>query len=299
MSLPEATTAWGSGSFRGHGRELLFGRMYEDWRVEQAAFAPASRVFCIASAGCTAMRLAAARHRVTAVDINPLQIEYVRRRLAGGGVIAGRADRLLAGGRALLARLGWRVGDRLAFLRQHDPSVQLRWWRGRIGAGVFRAAVGLALHPIALRGAYASSFVRALPADFSARILARLERGIASHANADNALAWSLLLGRQAPWHDEPRPAPIDLRPGDAVEALTASPPGSFDGFALSNILDGANASYRARLAEAVRRAAAPGARVVLRTFAEPRERAHAVVAATDRAWLWGGIEVADAGSFH
>ena len=37
---------------------LLFGRMYEDVAIEREAFLPGSRVFSIASSGCTAMALA-------------------------------------------------------------------------------------------------------------------------------------------------------------------------------------------------------------------------------------------------
>jgi hypothetical protein len=54
--------------------------MYEDSGVELAAFAQAGRVLAIASAGDTAAALAAAGHRVTAVDINPVQLDYARQR---------------------------------------------------------------------------------------------------------------------------------------------------------------------------------------------------------------------------
>ena len=62
--------------------------MYEDSAVELTAFPPGGRVFCIASAGCTAFDLAAQGHDVTAVDVNMLlQIEVraaaARRRAAG------------------------------------------------------------------------------------------------------------------------------------------------------------------------------------------------------------------------
>ena len=57
--------------------ELLFGRMYEDRAIELEAFAAGGRVFCIASAGCTAFELAARGDDVTAVDVNPAQVSYV------------------------------------------------------------------------------------------------------------------------------------------------------------------------------------------------------------------------------
>jgi hypothetical protein len=51
--------------FRGRSSQLLFGAMYEDPAIELEAFPPQSRVFSIASAGCTARALAAAGHDVT------------------------------------------------------------------------------------------------------------------------------------------------------------------------------------------------------------------------------------------
>ena len=114
-------TPWESGRFdtRGGPKKILFGRMYEDVAIERAAFAPAaltrgSRVFCIASAGCTAMRLAE-RHEVTAVDINPVQLEYAQARVAGAPIRVGSAERIVAMGRTLLAPFGWRRATLAAF----------------------------------------------------------------------------------------------------------------------------------------------------------------------------------------
>ena len=60
MSTTGAGTVWTHGRFdaRGGPGKVLFGRMYEDASIEAGAFPPGGRVFCIASAGCTAMRLA-------------------------------------------------------------------------------------------------------------------------------------------------------------------------------------------------------------------------------------------------
>ena len=64
-------TVWERGRFdaRHRAKQVLFGRMYEDASIELGAFRPRSRVFCIASAGCTAIRLAQS-HEVVAIDIN-------------------------------------------------------------------------------------------------------------------------------------------------------------------------------------------------------------------------------------
>ena len=87
MSSTVPMTAWKNGRFRAARgpRKLLFGYMHEDSAIELRAFQPGGHIFCIASAGCTAITLAA-HHTVVAVDINPVQVAYVQHRLAGGQV---------------------------------------------------------------------------------------------------------------------------------------------------------------------------------------------------------------------
>src|SRR5919202_4654070 len=77
---------------RGSGPRVLFGRMYEDPEIELAGFAPGSRVLAIASAGDTAATLARAGHQVTAIDINPAQLEYARARMTGPPPVAGTLE---------------------------------------------------------------------------------------------------------------------------------------------------------------------------------------------------------------
>ena len=61
--------------------------------------------------------------------------------------------------------------------------------------------------------------------------------------------------------------------------------------------MDGAEASYRARLFTAVKRAATPDAVVVLRSFGEPPAALATNRAAEDRAMLWGIVDVKPAAS--
>ena len=123
-----AATAWERGRFdaRAGPRKLLFGRMYEDAAIELGAFRPGGRVFCIASAGCTAMQLAP-HHEVVAVDINPIQLAYVEHRRMGGSGQPGSAERFMAFARALGPLAGWWPARVRAFLDLDDPAAQMRF----------------------------------------------------------------------------------------------------------------------------------------------------------------------------
>jgi hypothetical protein len=298
MTTSEATvtgsvSAWERGRFDarvGRGK-LLFGRMYEDASIELDTFRPGGRVFCIASAGCTAMKLAP-RHEVVAVDINPVQLAYAERRIAGERSTRGTAERVMAFGRAFAPMLGWWPSRVRAFLDLDDPEEQLAFWRRHLDTRRFRLALGALFSLTALRAVYARHLLGFLPRRLGAVFRSRLERGFARNSNRTNPYARALILGELS---DEPAPAEakdIKLVQGDAASFLEAAPRGSFDGFTLSNILDGAAPSYAARLFAAVKRAAAPDAMVVLRSFAEPRGALATNRAADDRAMLWGIVDV-------
>jgi len=284
-------TPWESGRFdtRAGPRKVLFGQMYEDVAIERAAFAPGARVFCIASAGDSAMALSAA-HDVTAIDINPVQLDYARARLAGAPAVTGTAERVVGLGRGAMALFGWRRSVLERFLALDDPAAQRDYWRIHLDTRGFRLATDTLLSVTGLKAVYASPFLAILPAHFGRVMRARLAHCFATFPNRDNRYAHALLLGAT------PASGPFDARritlvAGDAAGYLERCPPASYDAFTLSNILDGAPAGYRQRLFAAVRRAAAPGATVVLRSFAEPTHATPYDVAARDRSVLWGVVD--------
>lgn len=289
-------TPWALGRVDGKEKpaELLFGRMHEDARVETGVFPKGARVFAIASAGCTSLALARRGDLVTTVDINPAQCEYVRARCRGAQVEAGSIDRLLAAARGALRWIGLPQLELRAFLNMDDPGRQIRHWREHLDSFAWRTALACTLNPLTLRAAYSSEFVRSLPPRFAVVFRERLERGFARHANCENEFAWRMLLGCEPPNTVENRqPEPcVRVECADAAEYLERREPGSFDAFTLSNILDGPNETYRARLFRAMKRAAAPDARYVLRSLAAPATALDAGVAAEDRSMLWGIVKV-------
>ena len=287
------TTTWESGRLdqRSGPKMLLFGRMYEDVAIEREAFLPGGRVFSIASSGCTAMALAA-DHEVTAVDINPVQLEYAQRRAAGAPPQVGVAERLMDLGRRALAPAGWRRQKLESFLVLDDPREQLAFWHQHLNTRRFRCALDLMLSATWLRTVYAPPLLRVLPLHFARVMRGRMERCWALHPNRSNSYARALLLGELTAGASEPPAVSIRFVCADAASYLESCAPGTFDGFTLSNILDGASDVYRRRLFAALNRAGSRQSIAIFRSFAEPEEQAAGNVAARDRSMLWGAVEI-------
>lgn len=291
-------TAWQAGrlgSSRGPHR-LLFGQMYEDAEIERAAFQGKGRVFCIASAGDTAIHLAD-QHEVIACDINPAQLIYAERRASGGRAEVGDAERVMNIARAFMPLIGWRRRVVRAFLALSDVAEQMAFWRMHLDTRRFRAAFDTMMSPVLLRAVYSSQLTSVLPPGFGSVLRKRLERGFARHQNASNPYARALLLGENIV---NPRQESANIRfvLGDAASCLESCPPQFIDCFALSNILDGAEPSYRSRLFRAVRRAATDQGVVVLRSFAESSPGSGSNYADRDRSMLWGMVNVGSAQTF-
>jgi S-adenosylmethionine:diacylglycerol 3-amino-3-carboxypropyl transferase len=300
ISSTTPTTAWQSRPFRAAragSRKVLFGCMYEDAAIELGAFQPDGRIFCIASAGCTAMKLAA-HHTVVAVDINPVQVAYVEQRLSGRAVQRGSAEHILAFARSLAPLAGWNKRSVEAFLDLDDPKQQIVYWRRHLDTRRFRAAFSFLFSRLVLRSVYSAAFLNGLPPNFGSVLRTRMERCFALHPNRSNPYAHALLVGDMRSASDGPALRQIEVRCADAADFLERQSAGSFTGFSLSNILDGTNAAYARRLFGAVQHAAAPGAMVVLRSFREPQPLARMNHAAQDRAMLWGVVDIRSASTF-
>ena len=291
-------TPWQAGRLRSPSglQRLLFGRMYEDAEIEQQAFEGRDRVFCIASAGSTALHLSD-QHEVVACDINPAQLAYAERRVRGGTVETSDVERVLNFARALVPLVGWRRGVIRDFVALTDLSEQAAFWRRHLDTRRFRTVFDALMSPAILRAVYSPRFLSFLPDNFGAVLRKRLEGGFTRHPNAWNPYARLLLLGEG---DDESWPKAPHIRfvLGDAASFLESCPRRSFDAFALSNILDGVEPSYRVRLSRAVRHAGCSGAVVVLRSFAEPQSDLVANHAERDRALLWGVVDIRAAEAF-
>ncbi len=164
-------------------------------------------------------------------------------------------------------------------------------WR-RLTPPLVRASLRTTLAPKVLRVAYGESFSRLAPPRFGELLLDRIGRRIADGPNRANPWLSSLLTGT---WTgDDPHHASdaIDLRCGDVVDVLDDQAESSLDGISLSNIVDGPGTAFTDRLLSAARRAARPGAPIVVRTFLEAESHEARRLADLDRSLLWGGITV-------
>jgi hypothetical protein len=291
-------TAWHAGRFglSNGPHRLLFGRTYEDAAIERKAFLGKGRVFCIASAGATALQLAH-EHEVVACDINPAQLAYAERRATGGPAEQGDVERAMNLVRAFMPLVGWRAKILRTFLALSDVVEQTSFWRNHLDTHLFRRSFDTLMSPAVLRRMYAPGFLSCLPSNFGRVLRKRLERGFARHQNASNPYVRALLLGETC--EDRPQGA-VSIRfvHADAASWLETCPAGFFSAFSLSNILDGAELTYRSRLSRAVRRVGTEDAVVVFRSFAEPAARLDTNQAEHDRSMLWGVVDICSAQTF-
>jgi hypothetical protein len=280
---------------RRHPARLVFGQMFEDAAVECRAL-PAGRVLCIASAGDTALTLAAAGREVVAVDVNSAQLRYVEHRLAGGPVRGGSVDRLLTVGRLALTALGWSRDQLIAFCELDDPRVQIQQWREHVDGRLFRSMVRVLLSRVSVQTAGFAPFTAGVRVGFDQLIVDRIVAGLSRHPNRQNPYLRRLLTGAPLPTPIPARAGAVTLREGDVAGFLESVPTGSFSGFSLSNVLDAASAPEAARLRAAVRRAAAPGAVAIYRSFRPGPTEDERELARQDRSLMWGSLRIEQVG---
>src|SRR5712692_20076 len=223
---------------------LMFGRMFEDWDIEASVFPRRSKVFCIASAGCTALGLASLGHDVTAVDINPAQVALVRARLAGSDAPAGSVDRMLSRARRLGGAVGWTEATLSAFLSMKDTNEQRSFWSARLDTRRLRMALAALLSPLTLNLLYPAPLAAAVPRGFANILRRRLDRGFSTHRNCTNPYARWLLLGERSSAPTPAKSGSVTVLQADAVEYLEACPAHTFGALTLSNIIDAASAPY-------------------------------------------------------
>jgi len=204
----------------------------------------------------------------------------------------GVAEMRMAFARRFLPLVGWTPGRIEVFLGLEDPVWQLHFWNDYLNTRRMQWALDALLSTRSLQAGYQSSLLHALPAHFGAVLRSRLERGWASHSNRENIYARALLSGDAPPVVTDAKSRPISFICADAAQYLEMCPAGSFDGFALSNILDGCSPPYRERLKAAVRHAGSKGSILVRRSFSEPDSTVKENLAERDRSLLWGVVEV-------
>jgi hypothetical protein len=295
------SSPWQVGRFgaRPQNSQILLGQTFEDSEIERRAFSADGRIFCIASSGSMALALCG-QHDVVACDINPAQLAYAARRVAGGKVERGATDRAIGALRGLMPFAGWHQATLRAFLALSRTDEQVDFWQTTLDTWRFRTCFDAVLSLAGLRAIYAPAVIDVLPPHFGAVIRARMLRCFSRHPNASNPYARKLLLGEsEASETGAVEARRIQLVTSEAAAYLEGCAPGRFVGFSLSNILDGARPAFRDRLTRAVHRAAAPEAVVVARSYAEPPLDMPTNRAIDDRSMIWGSVEVCDAAAWN
>ncbi len=278
-------------------QRLLHGWDWADPRIELEELAPASRVLVTAGAGEVIATLADAGHHVTAIGANREQLDYARRRAAGGPFEPGAAERLFELGRGMVraASPAWSRRRVRQFLQEDDPMRATAAWKEQLDnrtlASILRTMLGPAgmLSALVLR-----DFSTPIPPHFDEAIRGRIARALRKHAPAGNPYAWRLLLGEDLPGHRLPQvdTASIDWIDAPLLDHLERAAPGTYDAISLSNVVDGADERWVRDLRKAAIRAVAPGGPIIARSFATTMDDDAAKRARRDRAMLWGSIVV-------
>ncbi len=278
-------------------QRLLHGWDWADPRIELDELAPASRVLVSAGAGEMVAALAAAGHTVTAIASNRQQLDYARRRLAGGAFEPGAAERLFDLGRGMIraASPAWSRRRMRQFLQEGDPLRAAEQWKARLDNRSLASMLKTMLGPAGMLSALIlRDFATPIPPHFDEAIRGRIARALRKHPPRDNPFAWRLLLGEELPGHRLPavEPAAVAWVDVPLLEHLERVDPGTYDAISMSNVTDGAEERWVRDLRKAAGRAVVPGGPVIARSFATTMDDDAAKRARRDRSMLWGSIVV-------
>lgn len=277
---------------------LKFAVVREDPGIElrlAARFAPAS-VLTVASGGCTALALQAARDdlTVTAFDLNPAQLHHCRRRLdairAGDiarlGVDHDHPDDLHEGGafeglfRILRVFLREFVAPPAAWERLFDPATSAAERQALVDlaccAPYWPAAFTTAFNDGLLHAMFGPAATQhAVPGSYPAYFQGRLEDGLGRPDAGRNPFLQHLLLGRYRAEDAPPHLLRRDLRAPRWVEGSLedVGDLGGFDLVSLSNVWDWSDDGLVRRWAAQLR-ALRSGAVVVVRQLNNRRDLA-------------------------
>ncbi|GEK79837.1 DUF3419 domain-containing protein [Agrococcus baldri] len=278
-------------------QRLLHGWDWADPAIELEELSPTSRVLVSGGAGEMIAALAEAGHRVTAIGSNRNQLEYARRRIAGGAFEPGAAERLFDLGRGMIraASPAWSRRRVRQFLQEGDPLRAAQAWKDRLDNRTLASILKTMLGPAgSLSALILRDFSTPIPPHFDEAIRGRIGRALRKHAPRENPYAWRLLLGEELPGLRVPHVDPARVAWVDAplLEHLERAEPGSYDAVTLSNVIDGADERWVRDLRKAAVRAVTPGGPVIARSFATTMDDDAAKRARRDRAMLWGSIVV-------
>ncbi|MCR8670142.1 BtaA family protein [Agrococcus sp. HG114] len=281
-----------------HPRQrLLHGWDWADVRIELEELRPGTRVLASAGAGEVVAALAAAGHTVSAIASNRTQLDYARRRVAGGPFEPGAAERLFDLGRGMIraASPAWSRRRVRQFLHEDDPLRAAEHWKARLDNRTLASILKTMLGPAGtLTALVLRDFATPLPPHFDEAIRGRIGRALRKHAPSDNPFAWRLLLGEEWPGHRLPAVAPDAIRWIDEplLDHLERAERGAYDAITISNVIDGADERWVRDLRKAAMRALVPGGPLIARSLATTMDDEAAKRARRDRAMLWGSIVV-------
>jgi len=202
--------------------------------------------------------------------------------IAGGILDQGTVERLHARWRRVYHRLVHSATRCERWFDLHDLEAQRQYYREVWDTRLRGVFLRLIVNPMLFRRASptASQYTQIDRAAVLNAIVGRLERALTAIPTATNYFLSRLLLGRFLSGHDgEPRYLHHDaydalaharerltIHTDDLIGVLERTPPGTVNGFALSNVVDWLPPAAQERLLAAVMQAAAPGARLCIRS---------------------------------